>query len=282
MIYIYNVNLFKKIRIVLNKPFPIRDGRSSYFSTVFLIGLFVAMFLYIFRPFGISLMESRVLTICSGYGGITIASILLYDLFLMFAFKDIRRRDDFNFGKWILYMIGLLSLIGFANFNFSKAVLGYFEWGELPRMMIATVAVGIFPTVVIGGFTLLRAERKYQQISNEINEDIGHETNIGEEKRSIFNIDSSAIRYVEALQNYVRIGYVKKSGEFNEQIERTTLKTVLEKLQGGSIIKCHRSFLVNTNWIKSTSGNAQGLILTLEDCEKKIPVSRTYVSKFRN
>ena len=97
----------------------------------------------------------------------------------------------------------------------------------------------------------------------------------------LMNLASHQIRYIEALQNYAKIGYINSTGQLIERTERATLKSILNEVEGSPIVKCHRSFLVNREAIISTSGNAQGLLLTLSDCDKTIPVSRSYVPAFR-
>ena len=89
------------------------------------------------------------------------------------------------------------------------------------------------------------------------------------------------IRYIEALQNYAKIGYINTEGQLKEQVERSTLKGIIQQIADTSIVKCHRSFLVNRDHITQVTGNAQGLQLTLADCKKSVPVSRAFVSVFR-
>ncbi|WP_161565169.1 LytR/AlgR family response regulator transcription factor [Okeania hirsuta] len=102
-----------------------------------------------------------------------------------------------------------------------------------------------------------------------------------EEDKLLFDIPSSQIRYIQGLQNYVSLVYVDNSGSIKKKTERATLKNILDQLEGSSIVRSHRSFLVNRASILSASGNAQGLLLTLSDCDQEVPVSRTYVPLFR-
>ena len=92
----------------------------------------------------------------------------------------------------------------------------------------------------------------------------------------------SHIRYIESLQNYVTIGYVDETQQFKKQTERATLKGILQTVDKNAIVRTHRSFLVNQQAIVETAGNSQGLLLTLAHVDKKIPVSRSYVSTFRH
>ena len=142
----------------------------------------------------------------------------------------------------------------------------------------------MFGVPVLAAITLilLRDEKKYQTIAKEINQQKDDSfTPINTEDLTIFGIPTNQIKYIEALQNYVTIGFTNTEGQFQKQTERATLKNILATTKESSILRTHRSFLVNQQAIIETTGNSQGLLLTLSDCDKTIPVSRSYVAAFR-
>jgi DNA-binding LytR/AlgR family response regulator len=173
--------------------------------------------------------------------------------------------------------------ISLANFLFARILIfGFIQWDLFPHMIYGTFMIGIIPMLVLGGFSLLVQEKKYQKIAASLNKNKQHESqkeNLNQQL--LFDIPISQVRYVEALQNYVSIAYLDSDGIFKKSVQRTTLKNILEQGNEDSIIMCHRSYLVNPRLIISISGNAQGLLLTLTDCDKAIPVSRSYVPIFR-
>jgi len=268
---------------ILKKPFPDEESKAVYFRNVAAISVFVTLFLYIFQPFDMSFIESGLFGICLGFGAATFVASVFYDWCIKPLFRLASKEKDLSFGKWILHTIGLILTISLANFIYARlAFFGYIRWEFFPIMIANTFAIGIFPVVILGAISLLRRERKYRLIADEINqkepsiESDTHNTNL-----TIFDIPIHQIRYVEALQNYVKIGYINSKGQQTERTERATLKGILNEVEGSTIVKCHRSFLVNRELIISTSGNAQGLLLTFSDCDKIIPVSRSYVAVFR-
>ena len=149
-------------------------------------------------------------------------------------------------------------------------------------MIRATVAIGVFPIVAIGGLAMVRLEHKYQSIASEISKHSATAvpTPTGDEQ-TIYDIPVDDIRYIEALQNYAKIVYVGADGTLQHKTERTTMIRLQEQLHGTPVVKCHRSYLVNKTAIKSATGNAQGLQLTLLGCDKQVPVSRSKVPVFR-
>ncbi len=273
-----------KIIQLLKKPFPEEENKAIYFRNVVAIGVFITLFLYIFKPFDMSSAQSNLFLMCLGFGGITVVASIFYDWCIRPLFRLISGRKQLTFGKWILNMIGIILTISLANFIYIRLfIFGYIRWEFFPIMVKNTFAIGIFPVVALGVISLLRQEKKYQTIADEINQkEHPNSRTVPINDQSVFDIPFSRIRYIEALQNYVKIGYINSEGRLAEQTERATLKSILDEVAGSAIVKCHRSFLVNREAIISTAGNAQGLLLTLLDCDKIIPVSRSYVAVFRD
>jgi DNA-binding LytR/AlgR family response regulator len=89
------------------------------------------------------------------------------------------------------------------------------------------------------------------------------------------------ILYISSEGNYAKVFIVKERIE--NILIRSSLKRV-EKQLGNfpELFRCHRAYIVNIGRIEKTTGNAQGLRLTLKNAEKTIPVSRSFVKEFKN
>lgn len=274
---------FKYIISTLHKPFPEEENWLQHIRILVILSLFITLFLYIFQPFGISTLQSYKFLICLGFGSMTFLGALVFkliaDLILFLSGREVSR----TFGTWILNIIGVMFFISLANFIFARLILfGNLDWELFPAMVYGTYKIGIIPVVMLGGFLLFKQEKKYQDIAEEINFRKTIPSNVKDGRNILlFDIPTHQIKYIEALQNYVKIAFMNQEGRLKIKTERVTLKTIIKETEGGTIIKCHRSFLVNIDVIVNTSGNAQGLLLNLSDCERTIPVSRSFVSKFR-
>ncbi len=281
------MDTWRKLTTLLNKPFPENESRFGKPKTALIVSLFITFFLIIFEPFGIASLGSDRYLICVGFGAMTFFTSIIYEFTVGQLLNLKGKGRKWTYGKWIIHNLGLMLFISLANFLFARlAIFGYIIWELLPDMIYGTFMVGIIPTLGLGAFALFRSERKHLDIASEMNSRtpaLSSEERIKDAKAegSIFDIPLTDIRYVEALQNYVKIGHITNSGECSSKSERATLKQILEQTHGSSIVKSHRSFLVNRDAIVSTEGNAQGLLLTLADCPTTIPVSRSFIPEFR-
>ncbi len=266
----------------LRKPFPAEESWWTYTKKVLVLSLFISFFLFVFKPFGIDSIEEDSLLICLGFGAMTFAGAFAYELTIGQVMRLFGFHINWTFSKWIVNTLITTLFIAFANFIFSRLiVIGYIDWSLFPTMLYSTFMIGVLPVTLLGAWLLSKQETKYKGIADEINQNKAGSPKSTDQSLSLLDIPTGQIKYIEALQNYVKIGYLNAEGELQIQTERLTLKEVLAKIHGSPITKCHRSYLVNTTAIISVSGNAQGLLLSLSDCEKMIPVSRTYVPHFR-
>lgn len=253
------------------------------FKLIAFISVFIVFFLYIFQPFGLHTMGDGLFVLCLKFGLITLVVSVLYELVIVKVLKIKGNDSNFTFLKWLLYMMAVMLLISVSNFIFVRIVLfDDLQWSLLPSMIRGTFAIGVFPIMIMGALALLRQEKKYQKIAVDVNDQIkANNTTTINNDDTIFGISSEQIKYIEAMQNYINIVYVNVYGELKQKMERATLKSIVDENTAPFILRCHRSFLVNQQAIDAVSGNAQGLLLTLNGCDKMVPVSRSFVPVFR-
>tara|TARA_R110000868_G_scaffold184877_1_gene426578 strand:+ start:1001 stop:1570 length:570 start_codon:yes stop_codon:yes gene_type:complete len=98
--------------------------------------------------------------------------------------------------------------------------------------------------------------------------------------KDIVSISQNALLFIEAQDNYVAIQYLENETSKRELL-RATMKSLEEKLKPYSVIRCHRSFMVNLNNIEKVVGNAHKLNLYLINSRLPVPVSRSYISNVK-
>lgn len=273
---------FENIVQFLNKPFPEEESYWSSLRVLVGVSLFVSFFLYIFQPFGLSSLTANQIWVCLGFGSMTLIGAIVYEISIAQILRLLGFYKNWTFFKWLWNNLMLMLIISLANFLFARLVLiGYIDWQFFPQMVYGTLMIGSIPFTILGAFKMKKAEQKYQAIARAIPTSVISNPKEQQEGSQLFGIAFSQIKYIEALQNYVKIGYLNEQDKLKERIERTTMKNILSQVEGSSIIQCHRSYLVNRTAIEKVDGNAQGLLLSLSDCDKRIPVARSKISLFK-
>lgn len=93
------------------------------------------------------------------------------------------------------------------------------------------------------------------------------------------SVMKSNVLYVEAADNYVCIFYKKKSGVARFML-RNTLKALESYLADVDIVRCHRSYMVNLEYVSVIRRQSGGIYLELSIPEvPDIPLSHKYRDK---
>jgi DNA-binding LytR/AlgR family response regulator len=93
------------------------------------------------------------------------------------------------------------------------------------------------------------------------------------------SLKRSDILYLQGSDNYVTVWYQSNEKKVKFML-RNTLRAMEEELHKESIIRCHRSFLVNIEHVKLIRREKDGLQLELDSSPpESLPVSRTYMQQ---
>ncbi|MEO0734569.1 MAG: LytTR family DNA-binding domain-containing protein, partial [Bacteroidota bacterium] len=239
------------------------------------------------RPQGIHLAGNPLLK-CLGYGLVTFLVGVAYAFVTTRLLGWKKCGPNWTLGRWILDCGLLLACISVGNFFFYNATVGWsaFHILVLAGISVPTVLIGLFPIAASGMAIQLRAEREHQRVAGQVLlATAGQHSSVTRSRLTAlgdgsFTVDAATLLFCESRQNYVRCVYLSE-GEVREQTIRATLTGVAEQLRGSTLLRCHRSYLVNVEHIRQAQGNAQGLRLELIGTDEEVPVSRTYVSVLR-
>lgn len=263
----------------LNALYPApRPGWPSVRGGFFL-GLFVAVFLLYFRPFGLrsGLYGSRQ-ELIAFFGVLTLVASLILETLLPWLFP--RLFEDKNWRVWqqIVFYLLLLLLIATLNGLFINYVGNLaFSWRNYGLIIGQTTALGILPVTMIVLFRYNAKMAYHLEQALEMTNRPASRTRSPESKPEPENPKPEAtLLAAEAFGNYVKLYYSTPDG-WRQEVERTTLQSIVEADPTKRLIRCHRSFAVATESILRVSGNAQGLKLSVGEGGLEIPVSRSYI-----
>lgn len=87
--------------------------------------------------------------------------------------------------------------------------------------------------------------------------------------------------FIKSADNYIEVHFLE-NGVLSKSLLRTSIKKIETSFTNTPIIRCHRSFIVNTTNIELTKKTSSGYTLKLNQIsELTIPVSKSYLSEFR-
>ncbi len=92
--------------------------------------------------------------------------------------------------------------------------------------------------------------------------------------REVFTINLENLVYVEAQENYSKIVWTVDD-EVKEKLLRVTLKKIEDQLTDNAIVRCHRSYIINTKVNFVIQGNSNGYCLESDLVKHTIPISRS-------
>jgi hypothetical protein len=285
-----NYQMFSKIRVFLRQPFPFYISLTRILFFSFTTGLFVSVFLLIFKPFGSGayILESRT-WILWGYGFVTFLILLVDMLVWPAVFPGFFNEKKWNVAKGIGFQFWHIISIGAANLLYA-ALVGEKEIRLLavPRYLLQALAVGFFP-ITIGIFSIQSIlSKKYAESTRRLNDNIlGLESRTAEPEKNpqivVFSSEGGKeeveirlqeLLFIKSADNYVEI-YRTENDKIKRIFLRSSLKRIEQDLKEHPFLfKCHRAFLVNIKNISRVAGNSQGYQLIFKGIEYAIPVSR--------
>jgi hypothetical protein len=285
-----NYQMFSKIRIFLRQPFPFEISLIRILLLSFTTGLFVSVFLLVFKPFGSGayIHEGRA-WILWGYGFVTVLILLVDMLFWPAVFPGVFDETKWTVAKGVAIQFWHIISIGAVNLLYAAFVGGKeIRLLAVPSYLLQALAVGFFPITIgiisIQSILLKRRGESARRLNDNILalEDrtaepvcdpqiVAFSSEGGKEKVEIRLQD---LLFIKSVDNYVEI-YRTDNGQIKRIFLRSTLKRIEQDLKDRSFLfKCHRAFMVNVNNISKVTGNSQGYQLIFKGIDLVIPVSR--------
>jgi len=277
-------------REIFTKPHPLGLNIVRNIIGSIALGAFIFLFLYIFKPFGLEVLSGKELVkLTCGYGLVTTTYLIIHWFIIVFLFRE----KIWTVWKDIANTLIIIAMIGLCNYVYHSIYFSRtFVFIKLVEFQLETLAISFLPVSLI---TLLKQNfllKKYLQEAEAINQrkdqlfSDNREDKIitisAQNPRNDLTCNGNDIVYLQALDNYVVIHFIKDSKDMKEII-RTTLKKVKENLnEYPNFFHCHKSYIVNLDKVLKVSGNAQGLRLHCDYIDEIIPVSRQLHKEFKH
>lgn len=251
----------------------------------------VFFFVLFFQPFPIDKFDfNNRLVFIAGLGAI----VFLFTMITRLSIKLlISYATDLAKSGLPFYLEGfLLFLLNTVAFAFYLRYVGKIEITFL--IMFRVALIGLIPPIVLrlnDRFNelkiqneVLTGEKKTMQEevakfeNNNVNSTVEFVTDDNYENLTLRVAD---VVLVKSADNYVEITFIAGK-TFTKRLIRNTLKNVEVQVKSfPNFIRCHRSCIVNSDFIAKLNRNYSSYWLTLKNMDDKIPVSRQYLLKIK-
>lgn len=233
--------------------------------------------------------------------------IISSTIFLIFSrvmmFYMSKRLIRFTFPKFILWSLGEIALIGLFHAYISLEIMHVEEYSKAliigKSVLITFIALG-FPFIVTDlSFALLDAQRVLKIARRVIQSNENETVKIQKtptsdpsvtENPDIINFNDYTgaqkfavklenIYYIKAEGNYVNVYYNNKGG-ISTFVLRNKIQAIEDDFKGTPLMRCHRTYIVNSNNIKLLRNDADGYFIDFNQAGlEPVPVSNTYREK---
>ncbi len=257
--------------------------KREKWGLILFLALYIPLFLLIFQPFGVNNYDPthsirwEFFIAAIGFGLVNGVSMWLYEFVIAPRLFTKRTRAIF-----IIRMVLELLLLSFTTYLFYNVLGNFHDW-NWPSFFGFVRDVGLSGLIPLGlvflYFNYKRTRSSYEALLNKskfnrrrhdlvrITSDNGKENLV---------IASKGLLFIEAQDNYVAVYHIE-----NDRVKKSLLRTTMKRLENlltdQSIVRCHRSYMVNMGKVEKVSGPTHQLKIHLEHIEKPIPVSKTYV-----
>ena len=287
------------MRSFLLQPYPFSENAARKLAVCGGIGLFITLFLGVFKPFGFDqLATGTQWKHAFFFGWVTFVISSLFQILLPKIFPKIFQEEHWKSWKEIVYLLVTTIFVGAGNYSLIRLLYpSEITMGGFLQAQLITFEVGLFPILFVVFMKQLTLYRKFTTEAAEVTSDLSPEKEkkvaelpapsqkiklSGDNQKEELLLLPEQLYFISSADNYVQVQY-KEGGNEKSLLMRSSLKKIQEQLADyPAFFRCHRMYLVNLQLVHSVTGNAQGLKLHLSGIDEPIPVSRHLTETIRN
>ncbi len=272
----------------LNKKYPFNDDLRSNAKIILFISLGVLGFLLLFQPIDIdSFSTKEIVYLVTGLVVSTFLVLSINLIVLPSLFPKIFYNNVWNIKREIVWNLWILLTISGSDFLFYTQLLGMFDisFSDIVRLIL----LGVLPVAVLIIINQERLLRSHLESARQLNDKLlgAKEAKVklihfkSDYKKDDLSIAPDALIIIKSADNYVEI-YYKSLDQVKMQLVRCSLTYASELInEFDSILRCHRTFIVNTSYVKEVTGNSQGYKLGVDGIDFPVLVSQKYLESFK-
>lgn len=270
----------KGITKIINQRYPISESRREIFLSSFFIAVMGYLFLIVFQPFGAH-------TFTNNYKYLLLAPypIIAFVVYSGANLFFLKKSYNWNLNKELVKLLIVLLICSGFNYVYNIYFINHvsFSISHLLFMCLYTfaIAVPISMVYVLARYLYLtQSWNTFEEVVEKVKQ-TGELLNIiPDSGQDGLTLTENDFLYAESDGNYVTV-HCLEEGVITNRLLRLSLKNLETQIQNKTVIRCHRSFIVNTGKVIKVKGNAQGYKLFIDGITDFVPVSRNYIPKVK-
>ncbi len=245
---------------------------------------FALVFINVYAPFGVDVWFNVTRWTLLLYSSmITLTGVLLVVISRIIMYHS-RHRFRIRLWHYLVWVMAEVFFMGLFYSLYQKLILNDLRF--LPDLMVTSVQntalVLLLPYSVLWlYFSWAENKKRLEAMSVPTDTALPKAMiHFNDEKGTLrLSMKTENLLYVEAADNYVVIHYLDNNRPVR-YILRNNLKKLGEELFDFPLVRCHRSFMVNSGRVKLIRREKEGLVLELDQPEQiTLAVSKTYLSE---
>lgn len=252
--------------------------------------LYALVFLVIYSPysdtawFGLAKSDSFLLT--TTFVVVSVLFLIISRMLMIFTSKN--NMVKMTYLKYSLWLLGEIILIGVFHAVLSIVYVEMTEFSVsfivTKSILITLLALGV-PYVVSAMWITINDMRNTLLVTDTNNIATDGEAiaqnidiiNIADNKGVLkLSVKLDNLYYIKAEDNYTIVNYTK-NGLLNRYMIRCKIQTIEDNFSNTPLMRCHRTYIVNTQKIKVLRHESDGFYMDFDfDGIDPIPVSKTY------
>jgi len=269
--------------------------KRNIVSFVLFTAIFALVFINIYAPFGIDSWLNVTDFQLFFYSSIVILIGMLVIALSRLMMYLLSRKKSIRYGEYALWIFGEILSMAFVYALIQRFFLqGQKDFMEILRNTVRITAFIILLPYVIY-WLYLSFKEKYNLLEKMSIIRPGNSENINVRQNAVtwslipfrdekgilrFSVKQEDLLYLEAADNYVLIHYLDGNKQLKYMI-RTTLKRIEQEFPAKNLVRCHRSFMINIDHVRTIRKEKEGLIINFESpVNITVPISKTYLDIF--
>lgn len=273
--------MVNKVVTYLIKPYPYTISLASEIKAQLIIASFVVSTLFIVSPLLYDFLTTQQLT---GFIVIAILMMVFNIVCTLFVFRKFIREEKWVVWKEIIKAMVYIYILTISLLYYVSLVSIHIEFTTLIQYISYAFLFAIIPISIrinAISFSILKTElSELKQLNKTIG---GNLTKLSKKKITIkshlvndaLTTSENELLYIKSEQNYIQVTLIEGEKTAKKLI-RLSLVKAMEQINSERIVRCHRSYIINLNYIQEVKKNAQGLKLVFIKGAGEIPVSKQY------